>query len=76
MSMLLGGENVPNTVIIGVILIVVEATSASEAAEAAFEVVDQASRCVGVFARGANARAEVDIMIDWRGAFCRAVCEV
>lgn len=62
--MLSGRENVPNTVVIRVSLIFIETTSTSEATKAAFEVVDQGSRRVGVFAGWSNARAEMDVMVD------------
>ena len=57
-------NDVPNTIIIGAAAVFVEAASSSEAAKPTFQVVDQGPRRVSFFTGRANARAEMDIMVD------------
>lgn len=47
-----------------------------ECTEAAFQVIDYGSWCIGVAAVGPDSRAKMDVMVYYAGFGVRCVCEV
>ena len=70
------GSHVPNVIVVGHTLVFVETSVTSKAAETAFEIVDQGSRCESLFAGRPNARAKVYVMVDWRGIIVRRIGKI
>ena len=57
----------PTTGTVRARVIFIEPTAAAQTAETTFEIVDQGSRRVGIFARWGKAGTEMDIVINWGG---------